>query len=195
MTPVIATGDFCYKNICLCFHSLLYLYCNNQLDKIMEKVTTVASYIYQRYQKDYGKCMDEMKLHKLLYFVQREAIIQMNEPMFKERFEAWRYGPVMVEIRRMYKEKDFTEKLSEESIEKYKSVFDMVFATYVQKDSWSLSCITHGEYSWGVARNGVPEDENSDRMIDTDDIRKDAERVKIRRLLYDKLNNMTAARV
>lgn len=98
----------------------------------MEKVTTVASYIYQRYQKDYGKCMDEMKLHKLLYFVQREAIIQMNEPMFKERFEAWRYGPVMVEIRRMYKEKDFTEKLSEESIEKYKSVFDMVFATYAQ---------------------------------------------------------------
>ena len=161
----------------------------------MEKVTTVASYIYQRYQKDYGKCMDEMKLHKLLYFVQREAIIQMNEPMFKERFEAWRYGPVMVEIRRMYKEKDFTEKLSEESIEKYKSVFDMVFATYAQKDSWSLSCITHGDYSWGVARNGVPEDENSDRMIDTDDIRKDAERVKFRRLLYDKLNNMTVARI
>lgn len=77
----------------------------------MEKVTTIASYIYQRYQQDYGKRMDEMKLHKLLYFVQREAIIQTDEPMFKERFEAWKYGPVMVEIRRMYKDDCLTEKL------------------------------------------------------------------------------------
>ena len=73
----------------------------------MEKVTTIASYIYQRYQQDYGKRMDEMKLHKLLYFVQREAIIQTDEPMFKEQFEAWKYGPVMVEIRRMYKDGNY----------------------------------------------------------------------------------------
>lgn len=29
----------------------------------MEKVTDIASYIYQRYQKQFGKCIDEMKLH------------------------------------------------------------------------------------------------------------------------------------
>lgn len=150
----------------------------------MEKVTTIASYIYQRYRQDYSKRMDEMKLHKLLYFVQREAIIQTDEPIFKEQFEAWRYGPVMVEIRRMYKDECLTEKLTQASIEKYKSVFDMVFATYAQKDSWSLSSITHGEYCWEKARKGIPKDENCDRRIDTDDIRKDAERVKIRRLLY-----------
>lgn len=161
---------------------------NNQSEKIMEKVTTIASYIYQRYQQDYGKRMDEMKLHKLLYFVQREAIIQTDEPMFKEQFEAWKYGPVMVEIRRMYKDGCLTEKLPQTYIEKYKSVFDMVFSTYAQKDSWSLSSITHGEYSWGQARKGIHEDENCDKLIDTDDIRKDAERVKIRRFLYKKLN-------
>ena len=154
----------------------------------MEKVTTIASYLYQRYQQDYGKRMDEMKLHKLLYFVQREAIIQTDEPMFKEQFEAWKYGPVMVEIRRMYKDGCLTEKLPQTYIEKYKSVFDMVFSTYAQKDSWSLSSITHGEYSWGQARKGIHEDENCDKLIDTDDIRKDAERVKIRRFLYKKLN-------
>ena len=64
----------------------------------------------------------------------------------------------------------------------------MVFSTYAQKDSWSLSSITHGEYSWGQARKGIHEDENCDKLIDTDDIRKDAERVKIRRFLYKKLN-------
>ncbi len=48
----------------------------------MEKVTDIASYIYQRYQKQFGKCIDEMKLHKLLYFTQRESIIQTDEPIF-----------------------------------------------------------------------------------------------------------------
>lgn len=28
----------------------------------MEKVTDIASYIYQRYQKEFDKCIDEMKL-------------------------------------------------------------------------------------------------------------------------------------
>ena len=45
-----------------------------------------------------------MKLHKLLYFTQRESIIQTDEPIFQEEFEAWKYGPVMTGIRRMYKD-------------------------------------------------------------------------------------------
>lgn len=48
---------------------------------------------------------------------------------------------------------------------------------------------THGEYCWEKARNGVPENENCDRKIDTNDIRRDAGRIKIRRLLYKKLMN------
>ena len=155
----------------------------------MEKVTTIASYIYQRYQQDYGKRMDEMKLHKLLYFVQREAIIQTDEPMFKEQFEAWKYGPVMVEIRRMYKNGCLTEKLPQTYIEKYKSVFDMVFSTYAQKDSWSLSSITHGEYAWQEARRKITS-EKQHVLINTNDIQTDAERVKIRRLLYEKAESI-----
>lgn len=38
----------------------------------MEKLLNVAGYIYQRYEKDFGNEIDEMKLHKLLYFSQRE---------------------------------------------------------------------------------------------------------------------------
>lgn len=40
----------------------------------MEDVVKVASYICQRYQREFGKRIDEMKLHKLLYFTQRESI-------------------------------------------------------------------------------------------------------------------------
>ena len=39
-------------------------------------ILQVASYIYQRYMYDFGVRIDEMKLHKLLYFTQRECFIQ-----------------------------------------------------------------------------------------------------------------------
>lgn len=65
----------------------------------------------------------------------------------------------------------------------------MVFETYTQKDSWSLSSITHGEYSWQKARQKVTI-ENQHALIITDDIREDAERIKIRRFIYKKANSL-----
>ena len=34
----------------------------------MVDVVKVASYLYKRYKEEYGKTIDEMKLHKLLCF-------------------------------------------------------------------------------------------------------------------------------
>lgn len=153
----------------------------------MENVVHVASYICQRYQQQFGKRIDEMKLHKLLYFTQRESIIQTGNPIFKDCFEAWKYGPVLVSIRQLYKDGILDEDLSASAKEQYKDVFDMVFNTYASKDSWSLSSITHGEYAWQQARKKVRSDEKSHELIQTDDIRKDAERVKLRRFLYNKV--------
>ena len=50
----------------------------------MENVVHVASYICQRYHQHFGKRIDEMNLHKLLYFTQRESNIQTGDPIFKE---------------------------------------------------------------------------------------------------------------
>ena len=50
----------------------------------MEKVLDVAKYIINRYEEVAGVTIDELKLHKLLYFVQREAIAITGNPMFKE---------------------------------------------------------------------------------------------------------------
>ncbi len=153
----------------------------------MVDVVKIASYICLRYRQQYGKEIDEMKLHKLLYFTQRESIIQTGKPLFEECFEAWKYGPVMVSIRQRYRNNTLHEKLSSDIIEKYKNVFDVVFETYAQKDSWSLSCITHGEYAWQEARGKITSDRQH-VLILTDDIKKDAERIKIRRFLYEKTN-------
>ncbi len=62
----------------------------------MMGILQVASYIYKRYMDDFGVRIDEMKLHKLLYFTACSDLFIKGEPMFEAQFEAWKYGPVMV---------------------------------------------------------------------------------------------------
>ena len=42
----------------------------------MAGVLTVAAYICDRYEKEFGEKIDEMKLQKLMYFAQRAAIFE-----------------------------------------------------------------------------------------------------------------------
>lgn len=155
----------------------------------MEKLSEVASYISQRYQKEFGMRIDEMKLHKLLYFAQREALIQLDAPLFAEKFEAWKYGPVLVPVRNLYRDGMLDKALSEETVKRYLGVFDKVFSQYAVKDSWSLSSLTHGEYSWRNARRGVPDGEHCTTKMELDDIRKDAQRIKMRRYMLSIIKN------
>ena len=124
----------------------------------MERLLDVASYVYNRYRKEFREEIDEMKLHKLLYFAQRESLIQTGKPLFTEDFYGWKYGPILKEVRAIYRNRQ-----------------------YASKSSWSLSRLTHGEESWKNSRINVQESENSDNKILLDDIKKDAERIRTRR--------------
>lgn len=50
----------------------------------MIDVGTAAKYLIHRYEQESGRVMDEMKLHKLLYFTQRESFVLLGKPMFSE---------------------------------------------------------------------------------------------------------------
>ena len=89
----------------------------------MMGILQVASYIYKRYMDDFGVRIDEMKLHKLLYFTQRECLIQKGEPMFEAHFEAWKYGPVMVQIRQYYN----PELMDKEQVVQYQYCVKLIF--------------------------------------------------------------------
>ena len=151
----------------------------------MNNVVNIASYIADRYQKEFGLPIDEMKLHKLLYFTQREAIIQTDNPLFETSFYAWKYGPVIKEIRELYRCNLLNDIPSVEWIEQYKPIFDKVFSQYAIKDSWSLSRLSHGEYSWINARKGLGSNECGNVMMKTEDIREDAKRIKLRRYVIN----------
>ena len=70
----------------------------------MENMRNVAGYIAIRYKKDFGTEIDEMKLHKMMYFAQRESYVMHDEPLFEGVFYGWKFGPILKEIRKLYKE-------------------------------------------------------------------------------------------
>lgn len=155
----------------------------------MVSVLQVASYICQRYMEKYGVRIDEMKLHKLLYFTQRECLVQTQKPMFTETFKAWKYGPVMLEIRQHYKDDSLNLMMSDQDVAIYQKVFDVVFDSYSAKKSWSLSSLTHGEYSWQKAREGYGLLDSCDVDIKTADIAIDADRIRVRKFLLSHLSS------
>lgn len=50
---------------------------------------------------DYG--ISNLKLQKVLYFIQAFFLISTPEPCFREKIEAWDFGPVVPEAYREYK--------------------------------------------------------------------------------------------
>ena len=141
----------------------------------MISVLKVASYLAERYRRVYGQPMDEMKLHKLLYFTQKECVIQLGEPMFAAEIRAWKYGPVVPCVRVAYKTDNLHEQLTAEERTKYEPVFDVLFEMYAGKSSWSLVTHSHCEKSWIRARVGYGEYDSSDVPMRVDDIFEDAQ--------------------
>jgi len=154
----------------------------------MEDVVKVASYICDRYQKEFGARIDEMKLHKLLYFTQRECIVQTGKPMFDATFHAWLYGPVLPDIRSLYKHDMLHDMPSDAFVGEYRHVFDEVFKELAPTKSVMLSAISHGELSWKRARAGYGKYDESDIPMKFEDIVEDARRYKERCRMLEELS-------
>ena len=92
----------------------------------MTNVLDVAKYISQLYKQLFNEAIDEMKLHKLLYYSQRQCLTEFNKPLFNDNFEAWAYGPVIPIVRNNLqeiisnKEKINFEEKEQKSIPKFK---------------------------------------------------------------------------
>lgn len=148
----------------------------------MIDVRTAAKYLIQRYEQEFGGAMDEMKLHKLLYFTQRESFVLLGKPMFLDKFEAWKYGPVMRCLRKARWECQTQSVLPLDS--EYISVLEDTLRRYAGMDSWTLSNISHGETCWQKAKD--KEAGSFPMEIETSDIEYDARIIKYRRFMCSK---------
>lgn len=151
----------------------------------MERILDVAQYIYDEYKRQSGESIDEMKLHKLLYFAQRESLAITNEPLFEGDFEGWKYGPVSREVRIHYSDEGFYYKDKKELSAEGAYITKNVILQYGTLASWKLSQLSHDEFSWRNSRKGLAKDENGDVLLMIDDMRKDAEKIRPYDAMYD----------
>ena len=68
----------------------------------MYSASLVAKYIIRRCD-ELDRTISNLKLQKILYFVQAEFLVDTGKPCFGETIEAWAFGPVVPEVYREYK--------------------------------------------------------------------------------------------
>lgn len=139
----------------------------------MEKIVDVAKYISKKYRTEKECFIDQMKLHKILFFIQKESFSRLQKEMFKEDFQGWKLGPVCTKIRYNYsfiKKFDGKVYLKDEN----KEIIDYIFDKYKDINSYELSRLSHLEYSWIKSRIGIQDGENGNVIISKSDIHEDA---------------------
>lgn len=144
----------------------------------MERIVDVAQYVFDYYKCITNDTVDEMKLHKLLYFVQRESYALFGHAMFNEDFEGWIHGPVSKQVRSCYDYKYgmvcHVRDISEDNSYVVRNVVDV----YGHYDSWYLRNLSHDEISWKNSRVGLRDGQPGDRIIAKSDIELDSKKVR-----------------
>ena len=147
----------------------------------MSKTLAVAKYLNELNVERYGCDMDEMKMHKMMYFSQRESLMNTDNPLFGDSFEAWKFCPVLRSVRNEYKQNHMFESVDETLTEEEKRLVESVFERYDSFDAWDLSSLSHEEFSWKQARQGLAPNENGSQKLSLCAMRVDAKREMLRR--------------
>ena len=136
----------------------------------------IADYIIAD-SHDAGSFISNLKLQKLLYYVQAWHLAIFNELLFPERFEAWVHGPVIPELYRKYKDyrwrnidHDVSRPLLDDRTVKF---LGEVLDEYGPLDARRLEWLTHRESPWVNAREraGVVADDPCTGLIDETEMR------------------------
>ncbi|WP_346862853.1 type II toxin-antitoxin system antitoxin SocA domain-containing protein [uncultured Draconibacterium sp.] len=99
-----------------------------------------------------GDLISNLKLQKLLYYMQGFHLALFDSPLFENEIEAWQYGPVIPEVYHHFKDngnKGITP--TEEIIAlngDEENLFDSVFSVYGEYSAVGLMNLTHQESPW-----------------------------------------------
>lgn len=92
----------CYNNYKQKSKEDFNYFCNERRRRILYKALDVAQYIIA-YEASQNRTVSNLRLQKLLYFIQCVFFAVKKSPCFSDELEAWAYGPVVPEVYRKYK--------------------------------------------------------------------------------------------
>jgi len=116
----------------------------------------------------------QMRLHKLLYYVQGWSLAQRGEPMFSGRIEAWTHGPVVRDVYPAFADNGsevippVANAASIRLDDAEKAFIESVWEGYKIHSATQLRAMTHRELPWRKTREGLSDEEKSDREIPQD---------------------------
>ncbi len=129
----------------------------------------IADYILCHF-RDRGDPISQLRLQKLVFYIQAWHLALYEEPLFEDHFEAWIHGPV---VRGLYmKFKDFSWKpitdISEcpslpREVEEHIQEVLKVYGDFTAED---LEYMVHRERPWILARGDLHPLEPSTTLID-----------------------------
>ena len=100
-----------------------------------------------------------LKLQKILYFVQAYYLAKLNKPLFSDNLEAWEYGPVVPSVYRKYKSKKSNPIICEEDKSSLsaedKRVVKKVWNSFGGYSASRLVDIVHAHTPWKEANESV----------------------------------------
>lgn len=114
----------------------------------------IARKIVSRTDVEHGDTISNLKLQKLLYFVQGFHLASFGEPLFDEEMIAWTYGPVVPEVYDTYK-KYRSRSINTAGIiddvqlkPEAAALFDKVYLEYSRYSAVALMQMTHSAGPW-----------------------------------------------
>nr|WP_302167710.1 type II toxin-antitoxin system antitoxin SocA domain-containing protein [uncultured Schaedlerella sp.] len=147
----------------------------------MAQTLAVAKFFNELHVEKHGCAMDQMKMHKMMYFSQRESLMISSNPLFNDDFEAWKYGPVLVNVRGEYLTGHMFTGTYDKLDDAEKELVVSVFERYDKYGAWQLSTLSHAEHSWLQARKGLVAGEAGNKKMSLNAMRADAKREFLRR--------------
>lgn len=114
----------------------------------------IAAYIIKK-SVDNMKYIDNLKLQKLLYYIQGAYICNKKSKIFSEDILAYRYGPVVKEVYEKYRHNVGsniyyieTDGIIDDIVEQDREIIDFIINKFENNSSWSLVEKTHEEYPY-----------------------------------------------
>lgn len=121
---------------------------------VVTPVVIANNFIYRAMREN--KNLTPLKLQKLIYFLYKEYLKETGIELFGERFETWKYGPVVPSVYYEFASfgkdsitkfardsKDIVQLVKEEG--RFKTILDNVWIRYCNYSGEELSSMTHCE--------------------------------------------------
>ncbi len=110
-----------------------------------------------------------IKLQKLVYYTQAWSLVWDEQPLFRDKIEAWASGPVIPRLYQAHKGRFIVGRIPGGNARKLKATqketVDAVLGYYGRKSAQWLVDLTHKERPWRKARGNLPPGQRSHNVI------------------------------